>query len=492
MTSDMTRSGMNNNAGASIHADIYKMEKLWAKELYELSVEDRETINDELHGASVSNMCANRDDELLERADFCYLNSFQNEIDTKIRLEDKQSYIDGIGMGSAYITSSEFRLRFLRAERYDVGQAVIRYCKCLDFLVEIFGKYALLRPLLIKDLSRKEMKFLREGYIQVLPSRDRLGRRIVAQLGDYGGPRFTQIEWVRVYTYLTFSVVAGDMTTQRLGVVSIASFTRGIEESFGRDPRTISKLMSRYLDAAPLRWSAIHLCIPDDPIYNLMKSLLLFFIGSNKRRMLRMHVGSPVECDYKLRSFGIPTEDIPRTHTNTIKLKNHTRLIKGRKVIDSFVEKAMITNGTNDVKFPGIECPEINCVLFGRHSWDHPGNVEFRGLLQEIMLSRKERDFWRLNESYCVIKIVIQESLSRKFRFLIYDRETSFYKEATEYEEIWGLVDQSVREYRKRSRAKRMTYEAKAASDSSTSSPMGVQRNDRGKFAKDCKCPKSI
>jgi hypothetical protein len=50
--------------------------------------------------------------------------------------------------------------------------------------------------------------------------------------------------------------------------------------------------------------------------------MVLFFLGLNGRRMLRIHTGTPLECEFKLRSFGIPTEDIPRTHTHTIKLKN--------------------------------------------------------------------------------------------------------------------------------------------------------------------------
>lgn len=214
--------------------------------------------------------------------------------------------------------------------------------------------------------------------------------------------------------------------------------------------------------------------------------------------MLRIHIGTPMECDYKLRSFGIPTDDIPRTHTHTIKVKNHIRLIKVRKLVDGFVDKAVTANELPDVRFPGIECPEVNCVLFGRYAWDHPGNIEFRGLLREILADRAFGvDI--SDQMQSMIRDVIKESSARKFRFLMYDRKTFLYKEVIKYEEIWGLVDQSLREFRKRSRAKRMIQQTKLvirrdinnfadgeAANLSTSGFVGRERKNGCKFLKDC------
>ena len=90
----------------------------------------------------------------------------------------------------------------------------------------------------------------------------------------------------------------------------------------------------------PLRWSAAHLCIPNDPMCHMLKALVLLPLRLNGRKMLRMHIGTPMECDCKLRSFRMPTDDIPRTNVHTIKVKNCVRLIKTRKLVDDFVEKA--------------------------------------------------------------------------------------------------------------------------------------------------------
>ena len=454
MQSKSLKSTVDNDANMIDNTDLNRMEELWAKELYEISVNDREVINDELHGVSVSSMHPEREQNWTEQQFEFYLHMFQVEIETKIPLEDKQTYQMGLDLGSSYILSPEFRLRFLRADRYDIQKAAIRYCKCLDFLMTFFGKDALLRPLLISDLTKRETKFLKEGYIQVLPSRDRLGRRILVQLGSYGGTRYSEVEKFRVCVYLCISVLSEDVTTQRLGVVSLASFVLEAEGFMRKELRVISKLIKGFYGIVPLRWTATHLCVPDDPVFHLIKSFALFILGSNGRRILRIHVGTPMECDYKLRCFGIPTDDIPRTYTHTIKLKNHARLIEVRKTIDGFRGGNKGTNQYMNMRFPGIECPEINCVIFGKCAYNYPGNIEYRGLLREIEEENVESDRENPGVIHFMTKRVIEESPRQKFRFMMYDRNTFLYTEVTEYEALWKLVEHSVRDYRKRNRAK--------------------------------------
>ena len=162
---------VNGNADvSSVHNDVGEMEKVWAKELYKLSVEERNAISEDLHGVSVSIHNAVREEGWSAQELHQCLDMFQLEIETNIRPEDKRSYVLGLEMRSSYILSSVFRLGFIRAERYDVKKAAVRYCKCLDFLVQIFGRDALLRPLRLSDLTKNERKFLREGFVQILPS----------------------------------------------------------------------------------------------------------------------------------------------------------------------------------------------------------------------------------------------------------------------------------------------------------------------------------
>jgi len=92
--------------------------------------------------------------------------------------------VSSIEFSLCYINERKFRLRFLRCELFNVQKAAERFIKYLDFVAEVYGEYALQRPICMSDFSREEMSFLREGRWQVLPYRDRSGRRIFA-LSNY-------------------------------------------------------------------------------------------------------------------------------------------------------------------------------------------------------------------------------------------------------------------------------------------------------------------
>jgi len=79
---------------------------------------------------------------------------------------------------SCYVRTEYFRLRFLRVERYDPRKAALRYCRSLNVLHNYYGDVSLTRQLRMSDLTKQEIKFLKDGIIQLLPSRDPLGRNI--------------------------------------------------------------------------------------------------------------------------------------------------------------------------------------------------------------------------------------------------------------------------------------------------------------------------
>ena len=64
---------------------------------------------------------------------------------------------------STYINDKEFRLRFLRHEFFDIAKAAIRMVTWLDIVVELFGLYALERPIRLSDFPRSESKYFHLG-----------------------------------------------------------------------------------------------------------------------------------------------------------------------------------------------------------------------------------------------------------------------------------------------------------------------------------------
>lgn len=72
--------------------------------------------------------------------------------------------------GSQYIRGKAFRLKFLRAEKFDAKKAARRFYKWLNVLQSSFGDAALHRPLYMKDLGIQETKIPRIGSAQFLAS----------------------------------------------------------------------------------------------------------------------------------------------------------------------------------------------------------------------------------------------------------------------------------------------------------------------------------
>jgi hypothetical protein len=156
----------------SIKDDGVDMERLRAQELNEMDVHDRNTILNEIHG--VDNRALQETPELIS--------------DSLLELQKQMEPLlaDRPRLKTSFIFREEYAIRFLRREFFDVPKAATRMVKNLEYLEAFFGPETLSRNLTLQDLGKEETKLLKEGCLQVLPSRDRVGRRIIAWVGNYG------------------------------------------------------------------------------------------------------------------------------------------------------------------------------------------------------------------------------------------------------------------------------------------------------------------
>jgi hypothetical protein len=98
-------------------------------------------------------------------------------------------------MSLGYLQEPSVRIKFLRAELFDIPKAVRRFLKHIDFLYSNFGIDAMYRPLELDDLTKPERNLLQNGFMQLLPSRERgHGRMILAVLAGNVEP--VQVERV--------------------------------------------------------------------------------------------------------------------------------------------------------------------------------------------------------------------------------------------------------------------------------------------------------
>jgi hypothetical protein len=168
-----------NSNGDDRVVDPRAMELLLAEELKQLSFQDRTHILEEMHGCR--SMAKEETPQIIEEG----LTRLEMEIQ-KIPDNRKTAYNGGVVLGSTFVFHRDVRLKFLRAELFDARKAAHRLIQYLDIAVDHFGIQAAMRPIMLADLTPTEQVVLSLGEVQLLPSRDRMGRRIALSVGAYG------------------------------------------------------------------------------------------------------------------------------------------------------------------------------------------------------------------------------------------------------------------------------------------------------------------
>ena len=192
---ESNQSSTNSNSSLSESATdkeyLSATTKLISKEQHKLSYKERNFIHEEIHGVA-----CNAKIETPEMLQY-YLTKLSSELDQLV-LSDHRNNANASSLSAGYLLSRRgfgtetyvnkvsFRLRFLRAENFDARKAAIRLMTFMNLLLEIFGAFALSRPIKLTDFKRSEIKVLQSGWLQVLPFRDRSGRRLFIWIGHLG------------------------------------------------------------------------------------------------------------------------------------------------------------------------------------------------------------------------------------------------------------------------------------------------------------------
>lgn len=381
-------------------------------------------------------------------------------------------------------------LQCLRADLFDAKRAAQRLIGFLQFAYELFGEVGLERPIAWSDLEStggREAELLEQGTIQFLPVRDKSGRRINFQMGDFA-PEESVTTRMRCVFYI-MQCLAEDEESQKLGTVAIL-YMRNMDL---KDPiqsvwseTANRKEVLRLLGVMPIRISALHLCVPQlsttegslsesssaGTIFRWIKALLLLAIGPEGRKRLRLHIGrfafkgcwrkysvrarnlglrsfsppsfspyraigSQTEVEYSLRSAGIPVDHIPITYDGKIKTKVHQKWVAYRKVRDHdmvvMLQQRQLSATTPLVR---VECPNLNDVLLGRGRprMKHPGNVKMRKLLEsrveQYVSARSKRE--KTDISWEVLRELQNGDSCSRCRFLKEDPTGCWWEEVTD------------------------------------------------------------
>jgi hypothetical protein len=141
-----------------------------AKEMYELSVQEREKILDDIHGV------AQAQEETPEFVARCL-----EDLDKAISLlsKGKRKSLDrAIFQSPSLQHDAKFKLMFLRSDAYNPRRAADRMANYYTNKQKLFGEEKLVKKITLDDLTEQDMQLFRADCLLELPHRDQTGRPV--------------------------------------------------------------------------------------------------------------------------------------------------------------------------------------------------------------------------------------------------------------------------------------------------------------------------
>jgi hypothetical protein len=164
--------------------DPKQVDDILSKELMQMSFQERSKIQEEAHGVrnAMEEAVPVETPELLQSS-LMELHRYLAQLPPS----EKLAWSEAQGLPVTYIRDSGFELRFLRCELFNAKKAAKRLVQFVDMVNDYFGPIALQRPPRLDDFNAEEMEIMKAGALmQVLPFRDRSGRKILTCVGDFG------------------------------------------------------------------------------------------------------------------------------------------------------------------------------------------------------------------------------------------------------------------------------------------------------------------
>jgi hypothetical protein len=222
---------------------------------------------------------------------------------------EKREMLDMLkGFSPCPLDDEALMLRFVRAEQYNTRLAAKRIIKHYEKKMELFGSEKLGTSISLDDLDHNDMRALRSGGFQFLPSLDRAGRVVIFE-------RFQNLKYespvnlFRTVWYVSMSLVEGSEQRSHLVVIS---FQNGPFSPDIFDRAVYKQTVNILVKLLPMKLAGFHFCF-DDVRFRMVWGLTTIFIGKESKQRAIDHEGTPFECRYRLISYGINVVDLPMT-----------------------------------------------------------------------------------------------------------------------------------------------------------------------------------
>jgi len=449
-THEMSAEMERNSAVLADPPSNFAVDTFLANELLKLSFKDRQAIEEEIHGVRCG--AAEETPELLDRS----LRDFDLQLNARkighrvLRNVIYTTRAQAIQQPQSicYLNDQDVRLRFLRAECFDVPKAVQRLIDYLEFTCEIFGSHIADRPVSIADFkTHEEVTALRNSRGQYLPFRDRSGRRVLVGVGSCNF-HLPEILLFKILMLLHWEASA-DLETQRKGVVVVTfPFDEGDDFSWESRirPRMKSRLRAyhkRQNKSLPVRITSLQQYYRDTPFFRALQALYVFGLDSHHRSIYKAHFGGETELRYKLATYGIPADLLQISSTGTVKFHNHTAWLS--LLHAKLDQQESGKPATEEI----VDCPRSYDVIFrkGPTFRNNPGNMFYRELIETHSKEHASRET-RI-EKYQITLRIVEIIEKRGGRFLEWAKKKQMWTVMQDRNKVRTKVAAALKQYKR-------------------------------------------
>ncbi|CAJ1955755.1 unnamed protein product [Cylindrotheca closterium] len=390
-----------------VHNAMKPTEEMIASELYKLSVQERVKAFDDVHCVGEE---LRESSEMIQKS----LAVFKETIN-----KERNIFYDiAMTQNRAYVEDPSFRLKFLRANRHNVGKSVRQMMSFLKEKATYFGNDKIARDITLDDLNEADKSLLLSGFYHIQEERDRAGRAIIHWFGSMLG-RVRPENLIRAAYFVWINILLQELTVQTKGVVTVYHNASRTGVDFVMPGVNFIMTVSNATASFPVRFSSMHYCLQTTEgnlvLNNSFLGAVVKTLPVYSKVRSRIHVGSIVELQYALRSHGIPMDTFPVDIDGNIRddifyVWFHKHQLEQN--IASTVSEAKSLRTKEDEAL----APTKTDVLLGRgrvtQSW--PGNIKCREFLEK---HRSEYDKLPRNERKKKAMELTQELGAKGVRF---------------------------------------------------------------------------
>jgi len=314
-------------AGLPIHRfpttseEVAIAEEALARELDNLSLDERERIIFDIHGITTTTRLGEQDEATISSS----LEELESELQ---KIPQKDAMEEALFRNAPYVKDPKFRLLFLRALEFNASAAADMMVEHFEVKRQLFGDGEVLaREIRQSDLTPRDIDLLRAGVSQVLPTRDASGRVVITINADIMPGLETLEELHRAYFYHVMAILR-DEEVQTKGLVWVVYNMR----NSWLDLASYHEI-NRVEAALPLVGLGGHYCFNSQMLRPLVAGFQLICNRYDRHRM-RTHFGPLEDIHFQLQTFGIPTDVSPMQPDETWSTSYHLEWLQAQKAYE--------------------------------------------------------------------------------------------------------------------------------------------------------------